>query len=140
MNSIDLEDSIAAVDAEDKVLAYRNWHQIMRGTLSAKFHKNGEVITRTLNSDKTYVAANGNTATLRGRALQSMSPVQSWRHLVPQFFAVTDHSVLRSTSDVHCIPPTATGNTHGKDTSIKKNNASRKYFQKSVHEDHYLPV
>ncbi len=66
---IDLEDSIAAVDAEDKVLAYRNWHQIMRGTLSAKFHKNGETMTRTLNADKTYVTANGNTATLRGRAL-----------------------------------------------------------------------
>ena len=66
---IDLEDSIAAVDAKDKVLAYRNWHQIMCGTLSAEFDKNGKKTLRTLNADKAYTAANGGTATLRGRAL-----------------------------------------------------------------------
>ena len=66
---IDLEDSIAAVDAEDKVMAYRNWSQIMRGTLSANFDKNGQTLTRTLNADKRYVAANGSEGLLRGRAL-----------------------------------------------------------------------
>ena len=66
---IDLEDSIAAVDAEDKVMAYRNWSQIMRGTLSANFDKNGETLTRTLNADKSYVAADGSEGLLRGRAL-----------------------------------------------------------------------
>jgi malate synthase len=56
---IDLEDSIAAVDAEDKVLAYRNWNKIMRGTLTASFTKNGEIMDRKLNDDKSFIAADG---------------------------------------------------------------------------------
>ncbi|MDA9897903.1 malate synthase G, partial [Alphaproteobacteria bacterium] len=66
---IDLEDSIAAVDAEDKVLAYRNWNKIMRGTLTASFTKNGEMMDRKLNDDKSFIAADGSRQTLRGRAL-----------------------------------------------------------------------
>ena len=66
---IDLEDSIAAVDAEDKVLAYRNWNKIMRGTLTASFTKNGEIMDRKLNDDKSFIAADGSYQTLRGRAL-----------------------------------------------------------------------
>ena len=66
---IDLEDSIAAVDAEDKVLAYRNWHQIMCGTLTAEFNKNGKTMTRALNADKHYISADGSESILRGRAL-----------------------------------------------------------------------
>ena len=66
---IDLEDSIAAVDAEDKVLAYRNWNKIMRGTLTANFTKDGEIMNRKLNADKSFTAADGSSQTLRGRAL-----------------------------------------------------------------------
>ena len=66
---IDLEDSIAAVDAEDKVLAYRNWNKIMRGTLTASFTKNGEITDRKLNDDKSFIAADGSHQKLRGRAL-----------------------------------------------------------------------
>ena len=66
---IDLEDSIAAVDAEDKVLAYRNWHKIMCGTLTAEFNKNDKTIIRALNADKHYISADGNKSILRGRAL-----------------------------------------------------------------------
>jgi malate synthase len=66
---IDLEDSVAAVDAEDKTAGYSNWLGLLRGTLEATFEKNGRMMTRKLEGDREWLDPSGKPFTLPGRSL-----------------------------------------------------------------------
>ena len=83
---MDCEDSVAAVDAEDKTVVYRNWCGIMRGTLTAKFRKGTGDIQRALNPDREYTAPGGRKLVLPGRSMLLIRHVGA--HLLTD--AVTD--------------------------------------------------
>jgi malate synthase len=96
----DLEDSVAAVDAEDKILAYRNWLGLMRGTLEAQLPKPAGELTRRLHPDRRYTGANGAEVLLPGRSLMLVRNVG--HHMMSDMIRIDGEAVPETMLDAAC--------------------------------------
>lgn len=125
---MDLEDSVAAVDAEDKTLGYRNWLHLMQGSLSEDVVKNGTRFTRTMNQDRTFSSPSGGVFVLHGRALMLV------RHVGHHMYtdAVLDQDGLPVPEGILDAVVTTLGSLHDLrgNTSLKNSRTGSMYIVK----------